>query len=47
MGALVAGETIEIESGRTTIQLGAPPRNDYRTLVDKIRKTSQDNIVYL
>jgi len=47
MGALVAGETIEIESGRTTIQLGAPPRNDYRTLVDKIRKTSQDNIVYI
>jgi len=47
MGALVSGETIEIESGRTTIQLGAPPRNDYRTLVDKIRKTSQDNISYI
>jgi hypothetical protein len=47
MGALVASESIEIESGRTTIQLGAPPRNDYRTLVDKIRKTSQDNISYV
>lgn len=47
MGALVSGESIEIESGRTTIQLGAPPRNDYRTLVDKIRKTSQDNISYV
>jgi hypothetical protein len=47
MGALVASESIEIESGRTTITLGAPPRNDYRTLVDKIRKTSQDNIVYV
>ena len=47
MGALVSGESIEIESGRTTIQLGAPPRNDYRTLVDKIRKTSQDNISYI
>jgi hypothetical protein len=47
MGALVATETIEIENGRTTIQLGAPPRNDYRTLVDKIRKTSQDNISYV
>jgi hypothetical protein len=47
MGALVSGETIEIESGRTTIQLGPPPRNDYRTLVDKIRKTSQDNISYV
>ena len=47
MGALVASESIEIETGRTTIQLGAPPRNDYRTLVDKIRKTSQDNISYV
>lgn len=47
MGALVSRETLEIESGRTTIQLGAPPRNDYRTLVDRIRKTSQDNITYI
>lgn len=47
MGALVSGESLEIETGRTTISLGAPPRNDYRTLVDKIRKTSQDNIVYI
>jgi hypothetical protein len=47
MGALVSGESLEIESGRTTINLGAPARNDYRTLVDKIRKTSQDNIVYV
>jgi hypothetical protein len=47
MGALVSGESLEIETGRTTINLGAPTRNDYRTLVDKIRKTSQDNIVYV
>lgn len=47
MGALVSGESLEIETGRTIISLGAPPRNDYRTLVDKIRKTSQDNIVYV
>ena len=47
MGALVSGESLEIETGRTTISLGAPARNDYRTLVDKIRKTSQDNIVYI
>lgn len=47
MGALVSGESLEIETGRTTINLGAPARNDYRTLVDKIRKTSQDNIVYV
>ena len=47
MGALVSGESVEIETGRRTINLGAPARNDYRTLVDKIRKTSQDNIVYV
>lgn len=47
MGALVSGETIELETGRTTVNLGSPARNDYRTLVDKIRKTSQDNIVYI
>jgi hypothetical protein len=47
MGALVSGESLDIETGRTTIDLGAPARNDYRTLVDKIRKTSQDNIVYV
>lgn len=47
MGALVSSEKIELETGRTTINLGAPARNDYRTLVDKIRKTSQDNIVYI
>lgn len=47
MGALVSGEVLEIETGRTTINLGSPARNDYRTLVDKIRKTSQDNIVYV
>ena len=47
MGALVSGESLEIETGRTTVNLGAPARNDYRTLVDKIRKTSQDNIVYI
>jgi hypothetical protein len=47
MGALVSGESIDILNGRTEIIIGAPPRNDYRTLVDKIRKTSQDNIVYV
>lgn len=47
MGALVSGESLEIETGRTIINIGSPPRNDYRTLVDKIRKTSQDNIVYV
>lgn len=47
MGALVESETLDIKTGSTTINLGCPPRNDYRTIVDKIRKTSQDNIVYI
>jgi hypothetical protein len=46
MGALVAGETIDLKTGSTTIDLGTPPRLDYRTLVDRIRKTPQDNIVF-
>jgi hypothetical protein len=47
MGALVASEVLDIQTGSTTINLGPAPRNDYRTIVDKIRKTSQDNIVYI
>lgn len=47
MGALVAGESLDIKSGTTQITLGQAPRLDYRTLVDRIRKTSQDNIVYV
>lgn len=47
MGALVESETLDIQTGSTSINLGCPPRNDYRTIVDKIRKTSQDNIVYI
>jgi hypothetical protein len=46
MGALVSAETLDISTGSTTIELGTPPRLDYRTLVDRIRKTPQDNIVF-
>jgi hypothetical protein len=47
MGALVASESLDLATGTTSIQLGCAPRNDYRTFVSKIRKTSQDNIIYL
>lgn len=47
MGALVVGETLDIMNGQTSIKIGAPARIDYRTLVDRIRKTSQDNIIYV
>ena len=46
MAALVSGETLDLKSGITTITLGTPPRVDYRTFVDRIRKTPQDNIVF-
>lgn len=46
MGALVSAETLDLKSGITNIELGTPPRVDYRTFVDRIRKTPQDNIVF-
>lgn len=47
MGALVESEVLDLDSGRTTLRLGAPARLDYRTFVDRTRRTSQDNIVYV
>lgn len=47
MGALVAEESLDLATGQTTITLGTPPRLDYRTFVDRIRKTPQDNIVFV
>lgn len=47
MRAMVKSESLVIETGETTITVGQPDRFDYRTLVDRIRKTSQDNIYYV
>jgi hypothetical protein len=47
IGALVASESIDLATGTTVITVGSPPRLDYRTLTDKIRKTPQDNIIYV
>jgi len=47
MGALVESEMLDLDTGRTTLGLGAPARLDYRTFVDRIRRTPQDNIVYV
>jgi hypothetical protein len=47
MGALVSAETLDLKQGTTQITIGTPPRVDYRTFVDRIRKTPQDNIVFL
>jgi hypothetical protein len=47
MKALVAGVSMDIKNGQTSIELGTPPRLDYRTFTDRIRRTPQDNIEYL
>ena len=47
MGALVASERLDIATGTTTITLGQPPRLDFRTFVDRVRKTPQDNFEYV
>jgi hypothetical protein len=47
MRSLVKSETLTVETGETQISLGQADRLDYRTLVDRIRKTSQDNIYYV
>lgn len=47
MDALARGCTHDIARGRTTIELGAPARADYGTLVSRIRQDPRDNIVNL
>jgi hypothetical protein len=47
MKALVQTETLDLDQGRTILDLGAPERFNYRDFISRIRKTSQDNIVYL
>lgn len=47
MAALARGCTHDLMRGRTTIELGAPARMDFGTLVSRIRRSPQDNIVNL
>lgn len=47
MKALMRSITYGIQSGSITYELGAPARNDYQSLVSKIRRDPKDNIVYL
>jgi len=47
MGALARSITHDILRGRTTIDLGAPARLDFGTLVSRVRSDPKDNIVYL
>lgn len=45
MGALVESEELDLKSGQTTIHLGAPGRINYRNLVDRLRRTPQNNVI--
>lgn len=47
MKALVSGVSMDLKAGQTTIELGTPPRLDFRSFTDRIRRTPQDNIEYL
>jgi hypothetical protein len=47
MGALAKGVSHDLMMGRTTIDLGAPARMDFGTLVSRVRQDPKDNIVYL
>ncbi|MEK7950518.1 hypothetical protein [Luteolibacter soli] len=47
MDALVESEELDLMNDMTTVILGAPPRVDYQTWVDKSRTTPQANIIYL
>lgn len=47
MKALVESESLDLKSGQTTISLGTPPRLDFRSFTDKIRRTPQDNFEYI
>lgn len=47
MGAMLRTCTHDIARGRTTLDLGAPARTDFGSLVSRIRRDPGDNIVYL
>jgi len=47
MGALAKGASHDLFRGRTTIDLGAPARVDFGTLVSRVRSEPKDNIIYL
>jgi hypothetical protein len=47
MLAMVRGERLDLDSGTTTLTLGAPPRFSYRSFMDRIRSRASDNVIYL
>jgi hypothetical protein len=48
MLACVRGETLDLDSGTTTLTLGAPPRfSSYQNFMDRIRSRGSNNVIYL
>lgn len=47
MKALVESESLDLKSGQTSVGLGTPPRLDFRSFTDKIRRTPTDNFEYI
>ena len=47
MKAPLKALTYEIQRGRVTYEVGAPARNDFGSLVSRIRRAPKDNIEYL
>ena len=47
MKAMVAEASYQLGSGQTTLKLGPPARYDFRSIVERMRRSPRDNIVYL
>jgi hypothetical protein len=47
MKAMVSEEELDLDGGSTTLTLGPPARFSYKDLVNRVRGSSNDNIVYL
>jgi hypothetical protein len=47
MKAMVESESLDLKSGQTSVGLGSPPRLDFRSFTDKIRRTPTDNFEYI
>lgn len=47
MRAMVQGVAMDIKSGQASIILGTPGRHSFHSLVNRFRRTSSDNIIYI
>jgi hypothetical protein len=47
MKAMLSAEELDLQTGLTTLVLGPPARFSYRALVDRLRGSSNDNVIYV